>query len=62
MFYKILDFLNDLRPRQIFLLAGASTIIMFATVYIIFTFMTPSVEDSQPVEQTKQWQLIEQIR
>ena len=53
MFYKILDFLNDLRPRQIFLLAGASTIIMFATVYIIFKFMTPSVEESQAAEQPK---------
>ena len=53
MFYKILDFLNDLRPRQIFLLAGASTVIMFATVYIIFNFMTPSPEEAQPVEQPK---------
>ena len=53
MFYKILDFLNDLRPRQIFLLAGASTVIMFATVYIIFSFMTPRVEESQSVEQPK---------
>lgn len=54
MFYKILDFLNDLRPRQIFLLAGASTIIMFATVYFIFNFMTPSVEEeSKTTEQPK---------
>lgn len=53
MFYKILDFLNDLRPRQIFLLAGASTVIMFATVYIIFSFMTPRTEETQAVEQPK---------
>ena len=53
MFYKILDFLNDLRPRQIFLLAGASTIIMFATVYLIFSFMTPHAEETQTVEQPK---------
>lgn len=54
MFYKILDFLNDLRPRQIFLLAGASTIVMFATVYLIFNFMTPSVEEeSKTIEQPK---------
>ena len=53
MFYKILDFLNDLRPRQIFLLAGASTVIMFATVYIIFSFMTPRTEETQEVEQPK---------
>ena len=53
MFYKILDFLNDLRPRQIFLLAGASTLIMFVTVYLIFSFMTPRVEETQTVEQPK---------
>ena len=53
MFYKILDFLNDLRPRQIFLLAGASTVIMFATVYLIFSALTPSVEESQIAEKPK---------
>ena len=53
MFYKILDFLNDLRPRQIFLLAGASTLIMFATVYLIFSFMTPHAEETQTVDQPK---------
>ena len=51
MFYKILDFLNDLRPRQIFLLAGISTVIMFATVYLIFSALTPHVEEPQNVEQ-----------
>lgn len=53
MFYKILDFLNDLRPRQIFLLAGVSTLIMFVTVYLIFSISTSQVEESQTVEQQK---------
>ena len=53
MFYKILDFLNDLRPHQIFLLAGISTIIMFATVYLIFSLSTTSTEDTQTIEQPK---------
>ena len=53
MMSKILDFLNDLRPRQIFLLAGVATIIMFAAIYIIFSKMSPSVEENS-AESTKQ--------
>lgn len=52
MFSKILDFLNDLRPRQILMLAGGATVIMFLAVYLLISaFAKHETEEAQALEQ-----------
>ena len=54
MISKILDILNDLRPRQIFMLAGVSTLLMFGVAYLAFSFLAPqeTAETSPAPQQT----------
>ena len=44
MFSKLLDVLNDLRPRQLMLLAGATALLMFVVVYFALTGLTEKKE------------------
>ncbi len=54
MFSKILDFLNDLRPRQILMLAGGATVIMFLSVYLLFSALTKNeTEETQTAAQSE---------
>ncbi|MBR2216258.1 MAG: Flp pilus assembly protein CpaB [Selenomonadaceae bacterium] len=41
MFSKLLDLLNDLKPRQLLMLAGGTAILMFAVVYFALLRLAP---------------------
>ena len=48
MFSKILDYLNNLNIRQVFILAGVSAILMFGVIYLFLTqFTTEKVEPTK---------------
>ena len=44
MFQKIVNKLNDLRPKQLLMLAGATAILMFAVIYVGLSLATGSKE------------------
>ena len=44
MFSKLLDVLNDLKPRQLLMLAGTAALLMFVVVYLAMTSLTEKKE------------------
>ena len=54
MFSKLLDVLNDLKPRQLMMLAGATALLMFVVVYFALAGLTDKKEVTvtAPVSQT----------
>jgi len=48
MISKLMDLLNDLRPKQIFLLAGGVTVLMFAAAYFALYTLTQKEEGTSP--------------
>lgn len=55
MISRIMDMLNDLRPKQIFLLAGGATLLMFTAVYLALYTLTQREEAAPlPVSQEQE--------
>ena len=56
MFQKIINKLNDLRPRQLLMLAGLAAILMFLTLYVAMSFFAKEevviTEDNKPPIET----------
>ena len=48
MFSKILDKLNDLQPKQLFLLAGGAAVLMFAIIYTALSALVTQEEAASP--------------
>lgn len=53
MFQKIINKLNDLRPRQLLILAGAAAVLMFITIYLGMTFLVEKDVVQIPEEEVK---------
>ncbi len=54
MFSKLLDILNDLKPRQLLMLAGTAALLMFVVVYLSLTSLSEKKETTVtvPLSQT----------
>ena len=50
MFQKIIDKVNDLRPKQLIILAGVAAFLMFATMFAMFM----SFSEEKVVEQQEE--------
>ena len=48
MLQKIVDILNDLRPKQLLILAAVAAVLMFLTIYLGMSLLTASEEKPEP--------------
>lgn len=53
MFQKTINKLNDLRPKQLLMLAAAAALLMFVTIYVGVSFLVKEEMIERPVEETK---------
>lgn len=53
MFQRIINKLNDLRPKQLLMLAAAAAVLMFITIYAGVSFLVKEEIIEQPVEEEK---------
>lgn len=58
LFTKLLDMFNELRPKQLLLLAGGAAALMFVIIYFAMTSLTKPEPQATPVAQVTTQQII----